>query len=168
MSDMLLMRHGSPAAARTGKDGTVGQGDRTPYSDVPREIDDSTRDDAAREGEATLTAAILRIGASLDLDTVLREVVESARALTGAAYGVIATADEAGQPRDFVTSGMTEEQHRTMDSRHRADIGTAVAQCPLHCRYTSAPVQLGVPLRGGFTTPDLAGIPIRLAAPASG
>ena len=90
------------------------QGDRTPYSDAPREIDDSTRDDAARE--ATLTAAILRIGASLDLDTVLREVVESARALTGAAYGVIATADEAGQPRDFVTSGMTDEQHRTMEA----------------------------------------------------
>ena len=31
-----------------------------------------------------LTAALRRIGASLDLETVLNEVVESARALTGA------------------------------------------------------------------------------------
>ncbi len=66
--------------------------------------------------DAALTAAILRIGASLDLDTVLREVVESARALTGAACGAIATVDEAGAPRDFVTSGFDEEQHRAMET----------------------------------------------------
>ena len=66
--------------------------------------------------DATVAAAILRIGASLDLDTVLREVVESARALTGAAYGVIATVDGAGEPRDFVTSGFTEEEHRAMEA----------------------------------------------------
>ncbi len=68
------------------------------------------------ERESALGAAILRIGASLDLDTVLEEVVESARALTGAAYGVIATVDEAGAPRDFVTSGFTGEEHRAMES----------------------------------------------------
>ena len=77
---------------------------------------DAPREDGSAAREAALTAAILRIGASLDLDTVLREVVESARALTGAAYGVIATVDEAGQPRDFVTSGLTEEEHRTMEA----------------------------------------------------
>ena len=75
-------------------------------------------DDARRENEAlrerisTLNAAILRIGATLDLDTVLPEVVESARGLTGARYGVIATVDEAGVPQDFFFSGFTpEEQH---------------------------------------------------------
>ena len=77
-------------------------------------------DDLARENESlrerisALSAASLRVGASLDLDTVLQEVVESARALTGARYGAIATIDEAGQPRDFVTSGFTEEEHRRM------------------------------------------------------
>ena len=91
---------------------------------------DTTTTEAAREAEAprggggtppdpadrdsALGAAILRIGASLDLDTVLAEVVASARALTGAAYGVIATVDEAGEPRDFVTSGFTDEGHRAM------------------------------------------------------
>ena len=66
--------------------------------------------------EAALAAAILRIGASLDLDTVLREVLDSARALTGAAYGVIATVDETGAPRGYVTSGFTAEQRRAMDA----------------------------------------------------
>ena len=44
---------------------------------------------ALRERLSRLSAAVLRISSSLDLDTVLREVVESARALTGARYGVI-------------------------------------------------------------------------------
>ena len=75
--------------------------------------DDLRRENAAlRQRIATLNAAILRINASLDLDTVLGEVVESARALTGARWGVIATVDEAGAPLDFVFSGFTpEEQH---------------------------------------------------------
>ena len=43
---------------------------------------------------------------------VLNEVVESARALTGARYGAIATIDEAGAPQDFVTSGFTADEHQ--------------------------------------------------------
>ena len=59
-----------------------------------------------------LSAAILRISASLDLPTVLQEVVDSARALTGARYGVIVTFDQSGEVRDFVTSGFTAEEKR--------------------------------------------------------
>ena len=70
--------------------------------------------EALRDRNSRLSAAILRISASLDLDTVLREVVDSARALTGASYGVITTVDEAGQPQGFVSSGFTTEQHREM------------------------------------------------------
>ena len=58
------------------------------------------------------SAASLRISASLDLEMVLNEVVESARALTGARYGAIATIDEAGAAQDFVTSGFTADEHR--------------------------------------------------------
>ena len=68
--------------------------------------------EALRERISTLSAAILRISASLDLDTVLREVVESARALTGAQHGVIAAVDTSGEARDVVTSGLTPEEHR--------------------------------------------------------
>ena len=77
-------------------------------------------DKAKRENEAlrqrvsALSDAILRVNASLDLDTVLGEVVESARALTGARWGVIATVDEAGTPQDFVFSGFTPEDRQEL------------------------------------------------------
>ena len=70
--------------------------------------------EALRERISALSGAILRISASLDLDTVLHEVVESARALTGARYGTITTIDEKGQPLDFVTSGLSAEEHRQL------------------------------------------------------
>ena len=63
-----------------------------------------------REPDASLSAAILRISASLDLGTVLREVVDSARLLTRARYAIIATIDEAGQ--EFVASGFTPDEQR--------------------------------------------------------
>ena len=59
-----------------------------------------------------LYEASLRIGESLDLDTVLREVMESACALTGASHGGIVTMDGAGQLQDFVTSGLTPAEHK--------------------------------------------------------
>ena len=71
---------------------------------------------APPERDATLRAAILRIGASLDLYTVLREVVDGARPLTGARYGVITTVDGDGEPRDFVTSGFSPDEHRAMEA----------------------------------------------------
>ena len=48
---------------------------------------------------ASLCAALLRFSASLDLEIVLRKTVESARALTGARYGLITTVDAAGRPQ---------------------------------------------------------------------
>ena len=42
------------------------------------------------------------------------EVVESARQLTGARYGLVATIDETGEPEEFVTSGLTADEHRMM------------------------------------------------------
>ncbi len=68
--------------------------------------------EALRERVSTLSAAILRISASLDMGTVLQEAADSARALTGARYGVIVTVDEAGDPKDCVTSGLGEDEAR--------------------------------------------------------
>ena len=64
---------------------------------------------------SALSKALLRISASLDLETVLREVIDGARALTGASQGCIVTFDETGTPQDFVTSGMTEDERRQME-----------------------------------------------------
>ena len=69
---------------------------------------------ALRESISKLNSASLRISASLDLETVLQEVVESARALTRARHGVIATIDEEGRPVDILTSGLTDEERRQM------------------------------------------------------
>ena len=77
-------------------------------------------DGLRRENEAlrarftALSEASLRIGASLDLETVLQEVVDSARVLTDARCVSIATIGETGAPQDFVTSGLTEEEHRRL------------------------------------------------------
>ena len=72
------------------------------------------RIEALQERISSLCGAILRISASLDLDTVLQEIVDSARALTGAAYGVITTIDETGWPRQFHISGFTSDEYRQM------------------------------------------------------
>ena len=69
---------------------------------------------ALRERISALSAAILRISASLDLDTVLREVVDSARALTGARYGMIATLDEGGAIEEFIAPGLSADERRHM------------------------------------------------------
>ena len=66
--------------------------------------------DMLRARLSSLSAAVLRVSASLDVETVLREVVDSARALTGARYGLIATVDAAGRPQEFVVSGLPPEE----------------------------------------------------------
>ena len=69
-----------------------------------------------RERLSRLSEASLRINESLDLDMVLQEVVDSARALTDSPYGVIITLDDSGLPKDFVTSGMTPQDHRALEN----------------------------------------------------
>ncbi len=76
--------------------------------------DPRRENEALREHISTLNAAILRISSTLDIDTVLAEVVESARGLTGARYGIIVTVDEAGEPADFVFSGYTPELQKKL------------------------------------------------------
>ena len=65
-----------------------------------------------RERLALLSQASLRINESLDFDTVLQEVVDSARALTASRYGAITVLGEAGQTPDFIVSGLSREEHQ--------------------------------------------------------
>ncbi len=78
---------GGGTAPSRGRTGTLNQRD-----EAAQDVEDS------RDRVATLAATALRIGASLDLDTVLREVVGDARDQTARPYGVITTVDDAGQP----------------------------------------------------------------------
>lgn len=69
-----------------------------------------------RERISRLSEASVRTSASLDLGIVLREVADSARALTGAYCSAIVTTAEDGTPQHFVTSGLTEELHRQLEA----------------------------------------------------
>ena len=61
-----------------------------------------------------LTEAILRISEDLELDTVLQEVADGARLLTGARYTALTTHDEGGLPQDVLISGLTDEETERM------------------------------------------------------
>ena len=57
--------------------------------------------EALRDRLSRLSQASLRINESLDFDTVLQGVLDSARSLTGARYGVITLLDGSGQIQDY-------------------------------------------------------------------
>ncbi len=69
---------------------------------------------AERSRISALSAAILRISASLDVPTVLREVIDAARALTAARHGIIATVDQTGGGREYVISGFPPDVAREL------------------------------------------------------
>ena len=70
------------------------------------------RIEALERRVSELSRAAVRISASLDPDAVLQEVVDGARSLTGARYGLITTVDGAGRPRRLVGSGITAAEQR--------------------------------------------------------
>ena len=135
--------------------------------------------EALRERIATLHAAILKSNASLDLDTVLGEVLDCARRLTGAAFGVIVAVEDE-MPRDITFSGLTSEQERevlaTPDGlalfahlrelpapARLADFPDYVAELGLEAPWLFTRTYLGTPLRhreaevGHFFLADKAG-----------
>ena len=61
-----------------------------------------------------LSEVSLRVTESLDLDTVLQEVVDGARSLTDARYGAVGVFDDSGRIRDFITSGITPEERQLL------------------------------------------------------
>ncbi len=69
-----------------------------------------------RERLARLARAGLRINESLELDTVLQEVLDSARSLTNATYGIITLIDDQGRLQKILYSGLTEDQSERLFS----------------------------------------------------
>ena len=63
-----------------------------------------------RERLSRLSEASRSINESLDFDKVLQDVLDSARALTGARYGVMTLASDSGEIENFLSSGMTAEE----------------------------------------------------------
>ncbi|MXZ03010.1 MAG: response regulator [Chloroflexi bacterium] len=74
-------------------------------------------DESDREAypfSSRLSDTSLQINKSLDFDVVLQEVLDSARSVTGARYGVIAILDGSGQLKDVLCSGMTSEEEQQL------------------------------------------------------
>ena len=67
---------------------------------------------ALRELFSRLSAASVRILSSLDLETVLQNVLDTARSLIGARYGVLTLLDEQGEVEHHVTSGISPDEAR--------------------------------------------------------
>ena len=82
---------------------------------MTKETDTRRQETDALQGPISgLSAALAADQRSLDLDTVLQEVMDSARSLIGARLGVITTVRESGRPQRFLTSGFAPDDHRRM------------------------------------------------------
>ncbi len=66
--------------------------------------------ESLRERLSRLSEASRRINESLDFDQVLQGVLDSARSLTSARYGVMTLLDDGGGVQDFLSSGLTAEE----------------------------------------------------------
>lgn len=75
--------------------------------------------EALRDRLSRLSEASHRINESLDFDTVLAGVLNSACTLTGAKYGVITLLNDSGQVQNFLAHGMTSEKAQTLWSMPR-------------------------------------------------
>ncbi len=93
--------------------------------------------EALRERVSRLSAAVLRASSSLDLDTVLQEVLDSACALTGARFGVIVTVDSTGQAGEWVMSGFDPVEHEALVAW---PYGPQLFE---HLRSLAAPIRVG-------------------------
>ena len=65
---------------------------------------------ALRDRLSRLSEASLRINESLDFDTVLQGVLDSARDLTQARYGAMTVVNDSALAQDLLTSGLTPEE----------------------------------------------------------
>ena len=75
-----------------------------------REDELSRENQALRARLSRLSEASLRISESLDFDTVLQDVLDSARSLTQARCGIVTLLDESGRVVDFLSSRLYSEE----------------------------------------------------------
>jgi len=94
-----------------------------------------------RDRLSRLSEAGLRITEDLDFNAVLQGVLDSARSLTGARYGIIVLHDDAGVSEDSLFSGITEHEMERLRTRPGAGE---------HFQYLAG-------IRGSLRIPDLRG-----------
>ena len=101
---------------------------------------------ALRERLTRLGEASLSLNESLEFDSVLQRVADSARALTGSRYGALTVSCDAGAVPHFFVSGITPEEHEALwnwpDAPRYFDYLTSLAR-PL--RVADIGRALGIP-----------------------
>ncbi len=70
---------------------------------------------ATRDRVNALFEAVIAVGTNLDIEVVLREIVEAAVNLVDASYGAIGVIGEGGRLAEFIPVGLTEEQIAGID-----------------------------------------------------
>ena len=120
-----------------------------------------------RDRLSRLSQASLRINESLDFETVLQGVLDSARSLTDATYGVATVLGAAGVVEHVLASGMDEDEALQLwNLPGAADIFQHIAEIPHAQRMRDFPAQLrawGLP---DFAWPiELGRAPAFLGAP---
>ncbi len=75
---------------------------------------ESENESTLRDRLTRLSEASRRINESLDFDSVLQDVLDSARSLTSARYGVMTLLDDGGRVQDFLSSGLSGEESRQL------------------------------------------------------
>lgn len=108
--------------------------------------------EALRERLCRLSEASLNITEDLDLDVVLQGVADQARLLTGAGRGCITVVNDTGRLQEFISSGVSEEDHQRC---------LALAKGPEYFAYLSS---LPDPLR----VADFSALSVALGLPEIG
>jgi signal transduction histidine kinase len=112
-----------------------------------------------------LLDAVVAISSDLDLHSVLDRIVVSACRLTGARYGALGVLGSSGDLTDFVTSGLTPEQHAAIGDlpRGKGILGLLIQEPrPLRLRPLQAhPASYGFP-PGHPPMETFLGVPVRI------
>ena len=115
-----------------------------------------------RDRLSLLSQASLRINESLDFDSVLQQVVDSARELTGARYAGMSILDVSGGLERFVTSGFSPEELERFLSLSDGPV--------LFAHFSALPAPLRIAdfhaLAASFGFPDL-DLPMRISSALS-
>ena len=120
-------------------------------------------DDTARDRLSRLSEATLQISESLDFDNVLRQVVDNARALTEARYGILITVGQLGEMELLFTSGVSAEDHDLLQRMPgRWELFAHFRQMPRPLRLKDFP---GYAVAMGLPAFDLLPIGAFLSAP---
>jgi signal transduction histidine kinase len=120
---------------------------------------------STRDRVHSLLEAVVAIGGNLDLDLVLRQIIEAAMSLVDARYGALGVIGDAGQLAEFVTSGLDEEQIAAIDHwpESRGLLGELITSPqPLRLANMSAhPRSYGFPA-GHPPMKTFLGVPVRI------